>query len=285
MKTKRFSRIYLEITNLCNRTCSFCPGTRRAPGLLSVEDFALLTGKLRPYTDYLYLHVMGEPLSHPRLAELLQEADRQGFRVILTTNGTLLPKVSGSLLSAPALHKISISLHSFEANEGGDFDAYLDGCLDFGKAAEATGLIVSYRLWNLDGETTVGLHAQNDAILARLRAVFPGAWHANTKGFRLAERIYLEYGEKFDWPDLSAPDYGLTGTCHGLRDQLAVLCDGSVVPCCLDHDGELTMGNLFVQTLDEILASPMANSILDGFRRREKTMELCRRCGYATRFG
>lgn len=285
MKTKRFSRIYLEITNLCNRTCSFCPGTRRAPGLLSVEDFALLAGKLRPYTDYLYLHVMGEPLSHPALAEIMQAAHTLGFRVILTTNGTLLPKASGILLSAPALHKVSISLHSFEANADGDFSAYLDGCLDFGKAAGQAGPIVSYRLWNLDGETTVGLHAQNDAILARLRAAFPGEWQTNTKGFRLAEHVYLEYGEKFDWPDLSAPDYGQAGTCHGLRDQIAVLCDGSVVPCCLDHDGELTMGNLFSQELAEILASPMAAAILDGFRRREKTMELCRRCGYATRFG
>ena len=285
MRDKRFSRIYLEITNLCNRSCSFCPGTRRRPGSLSVKDFRLLAHKLRPYSDYLYLHVMGEPLTHPKLAEILSAAADIGFHVILTTNGTLLPQKQEVLLCAPALHKVSISLHSFEANEIGGFESYLTGCTDFGRCAAEKGILVCYRLWNLDGAETVGLHEQNDAILQQLRTVFPEPWQENSRGFRLADRVYLEYGERFDWPDLAAPDRGAAGTCHGLRDQLAVLCDGSVVPCCLDHDGDLVLGNLFRQELDEILASPTAEAILDGFRRREKVMPLCRRCGYAVRFG
>lgn len=84
------SRIYLEITNICNRSCAFCPGTKRPARMLTPEEFALLAGRLRPHTDYLYLHVMGEPLLHPQLGELLDIASRLGFRVIVTTNGTLL---------------------------------------------------------------------------------------------------------------------------------------------------------------------------------------------------
>ena len=89
------SRIYLEITNICNRSCAFCPGTKRPARMLTPEEFALLAGRLRPHTDYLYLHVMGEPLLHPQLGELLDIASRLGFRVIVTTNGTLLKKTAG----------------------------------------------------------------------------------------------------------------------------------------------------------------------------------------------
>ena len=129
------SRIYLEITNICNRSCAFCPGTKRAPRALTPEEFAFLAAKLRPHTDYLYLHVMGEPLAHPQLPELLNIAGELGFRVILTTNGTLLAARQEALLSAPCLHKVHISLHSFEANDRGGFAQYLHGCTAFGMSS------------------------------------------------------------------------------------------------------------------------------------------------------
>lgn len=131
-----FSRMYLEITTCCNLSCSFCPGTKRPAAFLSPEDFRTLAAKLRPYGQYLYLHVMGEPLLHPQLPELLEICRALGFRATLTTNGTLLPKKQAALLDAPALRKVSISLHSFEANEAGDFSGYLTGCTDFAHAAK-----------------------------------------------------------------------------------------------------------------------------------------------------
>ena len=95
----------------------------------------------------------------------------------------------------------------------------------------------------------------------------------------------MEYGDKFDWPDLAAPDGGEGVFCHGLRDQLGILCDGSVVPCCLDHEGDITLGNLFTQSMEEILESPRAKAIYEGFSQRKAAEELCRKCGYARRFG
>ena len=76
-----FSRAYVEITNVCNMACAFCPGTAREKGFMTPETFALLAGKLRRHTDYLYLHVMGEPLLHPQLAEILRICGDLGFRV------------------------------------------------------------------------------------------------------------------------------------------------------------------------------------------------------------
>ena len=137
-----FSRVYLEITNCCNLACSFCPGTARRAAFLTVAQFTHLAGALRGQTRFLYFHVMGEPLLHPDLPELLDIAGRMGFRVVLTTNGTLLPKRQRELLAAPALHKVSVSLHSFEANSGVDMEHYLAGCTDFGLAASEAGILI-----------------------------------------------------------------------------------------------------------------------------------------------
>lgn len=276
----RFRKIYVEISNLCNLSCAFCPGTKRSPGRMNVDDFAKLLPKLRPYTDFLYFHIMGEPLCHPHLAEFLEMAHGQGFRVILTTNGTLLARQQEMLLSSPSLHKINISLHAFEANDlDVPFEEYLSDCFRFGKAAEGKKLVV-YRLWNRGGAD-----AKNDEILSAMEQVFPKPWVVGSRGTRIADRVFLEYGEKFDWPDLGAPEGSEKLFCYGLRDQLGVLCDGTVVPCCLDHEGDLALGNLFEQDMEEILQSPRTRAIYEGFSRKEAVEELCRRCGYARRFG
>lgn len=276
---KRFRKIYLEISNLCNLKCRFCPGTRRQPKAMTEEEFAFLLPRLRPWTDYLYFHLMGEPLCHPKLARFLEMAGQAGFRVILTTNGTLLEKQQDMLLAAPALHKVNISLHAFEANDlAVPFSEYLRQCFAFGRAAAGEKLVV-YRLWN-EG----GANQRNQEILSALEDAFPKPWVAEPRGTRLANRTYLETGEKFDWPDLNAPERGERVFCYGLRDQIGILADGTVVPCCLDHEGDLALGNLFRQDMEEILASPRAQAIREGFRNRQAPEALCRKCGYATRF-
>ena len=272
------NRIYVEITNQCNLSCSFCPGTRRPPCTMRAEQFAAIAPQLRRHTRYVYLHVMGEPLLHPRLEEILDCCGANGLRACITTNGTLLPR-RGSLLGHEAVHKVSVSLHSAEGNGVSDLSAYLQGVWDF--CREGT-MIRCLRLWNLGGA-----EEQNGEILAFLARnlgfdplerppVRPGSW-------KLGEHFFLEQAEKFDWPDLSAPE-GDTQFCHALRDQAAVLSDGTVVPCCLDHEGDIPLGNLFVQTLEEILSSPRAVALYDSFSRRSPAEALCRRCGYARRF-
>ena len=280
----RFSRCYLEITNRCNLSCSFCPKTKRPARTLNPAEFRQLAENLRPYTDYLYLHVLGEPLMHPELETLLGICGELNFRVVITTNGTLLPAQETVLLSSPALYKINVSLHSFEANAPGDFRAYLSGCFSFAKKAGDAGKLVDLRLWNLDGETTRGQNAQNDVILETLASFFPRPWVQNTWGFRLCDRVFVHYAEKFDWPDLALEERSDCGTCRALKDQIAVLSDGTVVPCCLDHEGDIALGNLFSQNLPEILDDTPAKLLLSGFFAQKLSHPLCRRCGYAKRF-
>lgn len=276
---KRFRKIYLEISNLCNLRCAFCPGTARPGRVMTATEFSQLLPKLRPWADYLYFHIMGEPLLHPELETFLALADAAGFRVILTTNGTLLPGRQEMLLSAPALHKVNISLHAFEANDlAMPFSEYLHGCGAFGQAAQGK-ILIAYRLWNQGGQDK-----RNGEILDTLHAFFPEEWVPERRGIRIGNRVYLEHGDKFDWPDLTAPEVGQQVFCYGLRDQIGVLCDGTVVPCCLDHEGDIPLGNLFHQSMEEILASPRAKAIYEGFSRGRAAEELCRRCGYAQRF-
>ncbi len=275
----RFRKIYLEVSNICNLHCSFCPGTGRKKRSMTASEFSALLPKLRPYTDYLYFHLMGEPLCHPHLEEFLALAGEAGFRVILTTNGSLLQAQQSVLLAAPALHKINISLHAFEANDLAiPFVEYLAHCFAFGQAAAGEKLVV-YRLWNQGGQDS-----QNGEILDAMHRFFPGPWVKERPGTRIAHRTYLEFGDKFDWPDLKADEGSEALFCYGLRDQLGVLCDGTVVPCCLDHEGDLALGNLFTQDLEAILDSPRARAIYEGFSRHQAMEPLCRRCGYARRF-
>jgi len=276
----RFRKVYLEISNICNLNCRFCPGTKRPKKAMTEAEFSALLPKIRPYTGFLYFHLMGEPLLHKDLARFLELAGEHGFKVILTTNGTLLKKQQEMLLSSPALHKINISLHAFEANDlSVPFEKYLEDCFAFGRASNGQKLVV-YRLWNQGGENT-----QNEQILDAMHRYFPEGWIRERLGTRIADRTYLEYGDKFDWPDLAATEGDSHVFCYGLRDQLGILCDGTVVPCCLDHEGDLALGNLLTQDMEEILNSPRAKAIYEGFTNRQAPEELCRKCGYARRFG
>ena len=238
--------------------------------------------KLRGHTRYLYFHVMGEPLLHPQLAELLAIAGGLGFRVCITTNGTLLPEKGSVLLAAPALHKVSVSLHSFEGNDGGDMTDYLAAVWDFCAAAGEKGVLCALRLWN-EG----GVEERNGEILRFLSTAsgrdvenLPADSVGNK---RLAPGLFLESARKFDWPSPDAAE-GNVQFCHALRQQLAVLCDGTVVPCCLDGEGRMALGNLLMQELPEILNTLRARAIREGFSRRTPSEDLCRRCGYAARF-
>ena len=274
-------KAYIEITNRCNLRCSFCPGTKRAPRTMTPAEFDLVLERLTGQVEYVYLHVMGEPLSHPQLAELLALAAARERKVCITTNGTLLARQTETLLAARTLHKVSISLHSFEGNDGAQERErqYLEEVWSFAARAAAQGVIVALRLWNEGGAET-----RNGVIEAFLHEKCPGEWPEPRGGsFRLRDNLYLERAKKFDWPDLNAQERG-TQFCYGLRDQLGVLVDGTVVPCCLDHEGDVALGNLFTQPLTEILTSPRACTLREGFSRRKPAEELCRRCGFAARF-
>ena len=272
-------KAFLEITNSCNLDCDFCHKTSRPTKFLTKEEFTYAAKELRRVSEYLYFHIMGEPLLHPLLEEFFKIAGELGFKVIITTNGTLIPKRRKILLNSPSLHKVSISLHAYEANKMNiTLDDYLDGCFDFCREASEKGIFCIMRLWNVGGEDTL-----NRYILDRMHKFFDGEWTKNQSGYKLCRKVFLEWGERFEWPDEDAPLCENSHSCYGLRNQVGVLSDGRVVPCCLDADGVLTLGNIFEEKIEDILASPRAVALKTSFENRKITEPLCLRCDFAAR--
>lgn len=270
------TRCYLEMTNVCNLSCVFCPKTTRAKHTMTLEEFDILTTRLAGKVKFLYLHLMGEPFIHPLLPQFLLMARNKGFIPVLTTNGTLLAKRTHDMLDALP-YKLQISLHSHEGNGKESPEKYIGEVMTFAKEAARRGCIVVLRLWNEGGH-----NCMNDSILNLISAHQPSPWVERINGWKLAENLFIETDDMFEWPDLQHDTYAEDEVfCYALRNQIGVLTDGTVVPCCLDHDGDLRLGNLFEQSLEQILSSPRAVAIYDGFTAHAAVEPLCQRCGYS----
>lgn len=273
-----YNKVYVEITNICNMKCSFCHGHKREPGLMSIEEFSVILEKLKEQTKYIYYHLMGEPLTHPLLPEFVKLAGESGYKSIITTNGTLLKKCGDELLNA-GIHKINISLHSFENGDYESHSNYIKNIAEFSKKAADKGVIVVLRLWNKGADFD-----RNDTTLSLLKENILGDWVENTRGLKIRDKIFLEWGERFQWPDKDAEIKGSKYFCYGLKDQFGILCDGTVVPCCLDSDGVINLGNIFTDDINSILNSKRATNIVEGFKCGKASEDLCKKCGYAQRF-
>lgn len=273
-----YSRVYVEITNICNMNCSFCHGHSRKKDMMSLETFQAVLRQLRGQTQYIYYHLMGEPLLHPLLPLFLKTAQEQGFHSMITTNGTLLDKCGDKILES-GVHKVNISVHSLENCDERAFSEYMDKIINFAEKADERGVIVVFRLWNQGHDD--GL---NDRVLQSMKNRITGDWRENSRGVRIRNKLFLEWGERFAWPDKEATLYGNDVFCYGMRDHFGILCDGTVVPCCLDSDGVIALGNLLETPLETILSSQRAEKIKKGFECRKASEELCKRCGYAQRW-
>lgn len=269
------TRCYLEITNVCNLNCVFCPKTTREKHSMTLDEFDTLTTRLAGEVRFLYFHLMGEPFLHPLLPEFILMTRRKGFTPVITTNGTLLAQ-RGDLLDALP-HKLQISLHSHEGNGKDNPEQYIDEVMSFAKEAAQRGCVVVLRLWN-EG----GFNRMNGSILDMIAECQPRPWTQRHDGWKLAENLYVESDDMFEWPDLQHDVYKEEEVfCYALRNQIGVLADGTVVPCCLDHNGDMPLGNLYDNSLNEILASPRATALYQGFTSHNAVEPLCRRCGYS----
>ncbi|MBP3963282.1 radical SAM/SPASM domain-containing protein [Paenibacillus lignilyticus] len=289
---KKFKKFYIEITSVCNLACSFCPQTKRQASFIKIEDFTKILDEIKPHTDYIYFHLKGEPLLHPKIDQLLDLSHERGFKVNITTNGTLLHKAKHKIMGKPALRQMNFSLHSFDGHEGSvDKEGYVGSVLSFVKEAVATSdMLVSLRLWNLaeDNEVNVEVN-RNQEILQQIEEAFDLDFRIQEKfqrgnGIKIADRVYLNHEVEFKWPDLKEKEDEGKGFCHALRNQAGILVDGTVVPCCLDGEGVINLGNIHQTPFSDIMEGDRANRLYDGFSRREVVEELCRKCGFRQRF-
>jgi radical SAM protein with 4Fe4S-binding SPASM domain len=285
---KKFKRIYVEIINRCNLTCAFCPRSQRPARTMAVSFFTEIIRKIQGYTEHLYFHVMGEPLMHPELGALLDISHEYGFMANITTNGTLINRLGPVIAAKPAVRQINFSLHCQNANNSDGLpDSSLDDVIAFVKTVRKEKRpVVCLRLWNLPEN---GYALADSRILQRIGNEFGqrDALADRSKvlnGVKLADNVFLNGAFGFEWPGLDKQDRGEKGFCLGLRDQLAILVDGTVVPCCLDANGEIALGNIGDQDLSAIVQGARAQAMYEGFSKRIVVEELCWKCGYRTRF-
>ena len=286
----RFKKIYIETTNICNLSCNFCPKTERKLGFMNTLEFREIIQKIKNHTNYVYFHLMGEPLLNKNFGEFVKIANDENINVNITTNGTLINNVKNVIINGGKIRQINISLHSFEANNiDMDFDKYINDILDFIiEANEKTDTIVALRLWNMDTEELKANNSLNSSIINLIKNKLGIEFDiieaiSQKRGIKIKDRIYLNMDEKFSWPDKKLEFISDKVFCQGLRDHIGILVDGTVVPCCLDSNGVINLGNIFENSLDDIINSDRARNIFDGFSRREAVEDLCKRCGFAKR--
>ena len=103
--------------------------------------------------------------------------------------------------------------------------------------------------------------------------------------FTLKDNFFISIQNEFKWPEIKDKSSNITtGYCHALKDHIAILVDGTVVPCCLDNNGDINLGNIYKEPLEDIVNSERALRIIQGFQNRTCVEELCKNCEYKNRF-
>ena len=274
---KKFKKIYIEITNICNLSCSFCSKVEKPRRMLSTSEFKTIVEKIKDYTDYIYLHVKGEPLTHPNIIELINIANEYNLKVNLTTNGVLFPKYAEELIKCENLSKINFSLHS-ENN----IPNYCEKIFD--TVSKLHNQTVIYRLWTLkenelDEKSTIIVdkiinHYNLDkSFIEKVKA---------ENNIKINSTTYVDKDNEFKWPEIN--NYQSNGYCYALKTQIAILSDGTVVPCCLDSNGQIELGNIFNNSLEEIINSERYQNLKKSFQDRKPCEELCKSCTFKEKF-
>lgn len=264
MYMKRFKKIYIEITNICNLKCSFCSIDNKEKKEMNKEEFEEVLKKINNYTDYLYLHVKGEPLIHSSFKDILKLCMKYNKKVNITTNGTLLKKRINIIINS-SVRQVNISLHSMVEDK-------LEDILEASKILSKNKIYVVFRFWVYNNK-------ENDYIKRILNFYNIDNYNPNSN-IKINEFVYINKASKFIWPNLNNKIYKEKGNCLGLKTHIGILSDGTVIPCCLDSNGIIDLGNIFDSSLENILNSNKAVNILQGFKNNKLCEELCKKCGY-----
>ncbi len=278
---KRFKKIYIEITNTCNLSCNFCPKTKRRPEFMSLELFDKITEEAKSLCEEISLHIMGEPLSHPQIKEIIRLSERKGVEINLTTNGTMIKEHMGTLLNK-TIRRINFSIHGIKANYSeGEQEVHLKNIIEFTKLAQKKreDMIISYRLWNINDDS-------NKKIIKMIEEEFGATIKEETRKIstKVNKNLYIHYDESFKWPNPNDEIRSEKGYCHALSRYIGILSNGTVVPCCLDNNGNIPLGNVKEDSIEKILSGERAEGMRKGFEKRMLVEGLCRKCTYIKRF-
>lgn len=265
-----FKKIYIEITNNCNLDCNFCIKNKRSKKFMTLDEYSKVLENIKPYTKYVYLHLMGEPLLHPKINEIIDMTSDIAINVNITTNGYLIDRV----VSNKNIRQINVSLHSFDDKYKINLDDYLNKVFDACEILNNNGTIINYRLW-------VNSKYYQE-IINKLKEKYNTKIKFNHNGnFTLKDNIFVSKKEEFTWPTLNSNEEGGSiGTCLALKDHIGILSNLDVVACCLDSNGDISFGNLNDISLSDILSSKKFLKLKNEFEHNIKSEKLCQNCNF-----
>ncbi|MCO4795244.1 MAG: radical SAM protein [Bacteriovoracaceae bacterium] len=283
-------RIYIEISNICNLQCSFCPVVDRDNEVMGLQEFENILEQASPLAEEVCLHLMGEPLAHPEFSKLLSICEKYETPIQLTTNGIVIQKRKEDILNCKVIRQINFSIQSYKDNfPGKPIDEYINSIFDFTKEAfeKRPEMYINYRLWNVGRNEIV--ERDNEDIFNRVENVFNTEINRtihveSIKSKKVLNRLYLHFDSHFDWPSMDLPLLGKSGRCHALINHIGIHADGTVVPCCLDKEAQIPLGNCLTEDLGGILNSDRAIKMKRGFQNNQLVEDLCQRCSYIKRF-
>lgn len=266
-------RIYLEITNSCNLNCKFCTN-KKGTNFLSLDKFKEYIPQIKEYTNYIYLHVLGEPLLHKDINSFLDILDEYNMNLQLVTNGLLLDKHL-DILNHKCLRKLSISIHSINnLNINDDYFKTIDYIIE-----NNNDKYIELRFYDYDN-----LDNRIKSYLNDLKQRYGLKETGKNNSYKLKDNVYIFTTDLFKWPNINDEYTGDIGKCHGLKDQLAILCNGDVTSCCLDTSGINKLGNLNEKSLSQILNSDLYINSLNDLNNNKLSLPLCQHCTYHYRF-
>lgn len=282
-----FKRIYLEISNICNVQCSFCPVVDKDKKLMDVVEFEAVLKQVAPLAEIVCLHLLGEPLAHPKFSAILDVCERYNAQIELTTNGILINRYKERIINSRSVRQINFSLQSFKDNfPARELDPFLLPIFEFTQSAHELRpeLFINYRLWNQESNDS-----DNEDVFLKIESFFNLTINRNVetgaiKSKRIWNRLYLHCDSRFEWPSFSLPHQGTRGRCHGAVNHIGIHADGTVVPCCLDKSGVINLGNVKEQSLLDILASERFVKMRDGFLNGVLVETFCQHCSFIKRF-
>ena len=260
----RFKRIYVELSNICNLKCSFCSMDKRKKRTLSIEEFEYILSSIKKYTNLIYLHVKGEPLLYKNIDKVFELCKINNINIKITTNGIYLNKYIDLINKYENIKQINISLMC--ENKEND---YLNRIFETCNKIKTT---IVYRVWISNEES-------NNVINEILKHY---NIRSDEKNIKLNNHIYLDKDIEFTWPNESTNEYK-EGICYGSRTHIAVLSNGEVVPCCLDSEGLLSFGNIFEESLDNILKKDKFIEFNNNMKKGIMLTEICKKCNFKQR--
>lgn len=282
-----FKRVYLEVSNICNVQCSFCPVVEKDKKIMNVAEFEAILKDVAPLAEIVCLHLLGEPLAHPKFSEILDVCERYNTQIDLTTNGILIKRYQELIIKSKCVRQVNFSLQSYKDNfPDRTLDRYLVPLFEFAKSAHAQRpqLYVNFRLWNQQSNDS-----DNEDVFLKIESYFGIQINRNVetgavKSKKIWNRVYLHFDSRFEWPSFSLPHQGSRGRCHGTINHIGIHADGTVVPCCLDKNGAIDLGSIKEQSLHDILASERFVKMRDGFLNGVLVETFCQHCSFIRRF-